>query len=62
MYKEPDAMREIHKIRENLYKEEKELTVQELIAEIHKEAEEVRRKYNLKFRETLLPGPSLAIK
>ncbi len=55
MYKEPDAMREIHKIRERLYKEEKGLTVQELITEIHKEAEEVRRKYNLKFKEILLP-------
>lgn len=51
MYKEPKAMREIHEIREKLYEEEKNLSAKELIAKIHKEAEEVKKKYGLKFKK-----------
>lgn len=50
MIKEPIAMEEIHKIREKLYEEEKKLNTKDLINKIHKEAEEVKKKYNFKFR------------
>lgn len=50
MYEEPKAMKEIHEIREKLYEEEKVLSVSNLIAKIHKEAEEVKKKYGLKFK------------
>lgn len=43
-------MREIHEIREKLYEEEKGLSTKELIAKIHREAEEVKKKYSLNFR------------
>jgi len=52
MYKEPKPMREIHAIQEKLYDEEKGLSDKERIAKIHKEAEELIKKYGLKFRAT----------
>ena len=50
MYKEPRPMREIHEIQERLYAEEKNLTPQERIAKIHREAEELIKEYGLKFK------------
>jgi hypothetical protein len=50
MNKEPEPMREIHEIRVNLYKENKNLSHQEHIAKVHKEAEEIIKKYRLKVR------------
>jgi len=44
------VLEEIHKIRENIYKEQKGLTTKEVVKKIHKEAEEVIKKYGLKFR------------
>ena len=49
-YKEPEAMREIHEIRLKLYEEEKNLTVEQKIAKIHKEAQEAIDKYGIKFK------------
>ena len=54
MNKEPKAMEEIHNIREKLYDEEKNLSAKELIIKIHKEAEEAKKKYGLKFRVPLV--------
>lgn len=51
MYKEPEAMREIHEIRERLYEEEKDLSPEEKIAKIHREAEEVIKKYGLRLKK-----------
>ncbi|MHC4444149.1 MAG: hypothetical protein ACYTF1_17135 [Planctomycetota bacterium] len=51
MYKEPRAMKEIHEIQEKLYEEEKNLSTSELIAKIHQEAEEAKKKYGLKFKK-----------
>ena len=51
MYKEPEAMREIHEIRERLYEEEKHLTREERIAKIKREARESVKKYGLKFNK-----------
>jgi len=46
--KEPKTMQELHKIREELYNETKHLSLKEKVEYIHKEAEEVKRRYNLK--------------
>jgi len=51
VYKEPKAMREIHEIREKLYEEGKKLSTEELIAKVHREVEEVKVKYGLRFRK-----------
>jgi trimethylamine:corrinoid methyltransferase-like protein len=45
------VLEEIHKIRENIYKEQKGLTTKEVVKKIHKEAEEVIKKYGLRFRQ-----------
>jgi trimethylamine:corrinoid methyltransferase-like protein len=44
------VLEEIHKIRENIYKEQKGLTTKEVVKKIHKEADEVIKKYGLRFR------------
>lgn len=51
MYKEPRPMKEIHEIRERLYEEEKNLSPEEKIAKIHREAEEAIKKYGLKLKK-----------
>ena len=51
MYKEPKAMREIHKIQEQLYEERRGLSDKEVIEKIRKEAEEVIEQYDLKFKK-----------
>lgn len=47
MYKEPKPIKEIHEIREKLYEENKNLSHQQHIAKVHKEAQEVIKKYGL---------------
>ncbi|MCK4244371.1 MAG: hypothetical protein KAX20_01960 [Candidatus Omnitrophica bacterium] len=54
MIKEPKSMEEIHKIREKLYEEEKDLTVEDLIAKIHREAEEVEKNTILNYEKLYL--------
>ncbi|MCB4792743.1 MAG: hypothetical protein LHV68_12785 [Elusimicrobia bacterium] len=49
-YKEPESMREIHEIRLKLHEEEKNLSIEEKIAKIHKEAQEAIKKYGIKFK------------
>ena len=49
--KEPKAMREIHQIREHLYREEKKISIKEKLAKIKKEANEAIRKYGFKFKK-----------
>lgn len=49
MHKEPKPLPEIHKIQRKLYAREKNLSQEELIAKIYKEAEEAEKKYNFKF-------------
>ena len=56
MYREPQAMREIHEIRERLYEEEKNLSPEEKIAKIKREAEEVIKKYGLQFKKHHVVG------
>ncbi|MEW6606937.1 MAG: hypothetical protein AB1414_05715 [bacterium] len=54
MYKEPRPMKEIHEIQKRFYEEEKNLPTDNLIAKIHREAEEVKKKYCLKFKKPSL--------
>lgn len=51
MEREPEAMREIHRIREQLYEEQKNLTPAERVAKINREADEAIRKYGLKLKK-----------
>ena len=46
--KEPKTMQELHKIRGELYNETKHLSLKEKMEYIHKEAEAVKKEYNLK--------------
>lgn len=59
MNKEPEPMRKIHEIRINLYEENKDLSHQEHIAKVHKETEEIIKKYRLKVRIPLQIGSEL---
>ena len=51
MYKEPEAMREIHDIREKMSEEMRGMTNKEKIEYIHKAAEDAKKKYGLKFKK-----------
>ena len=48
MQNEPRPMREIHKIREKIYEEQKNMSDKERLGVIHKEAEEAKKKWGLK--------------
>ena len=50
MYKEPKSMQEIHEIREKMAEEHKGLSGKEIVDRINNEAEEVIKKYGLKFK------------
>ncbi len=52
--KEPKAMREIHKIREEHYLMTKDLSPKERVLETRRKAEEIIKKYNLKFLEMVV--------
>jgi hypothetical protein len=51
MHRESESMKELHKIREEIYEETKHMTVAEKIAYINKEADEVEKKYGLHLRK-----------
>ena len=48
MFRESKTMRELHKIQEQIYREEKGLTGKQIIEKTHREVEEIKRKYNLR--------------
>jgi|GEM_PF-1277578 hypothetical protein len=52
MSKEPEAMRMIHKIQEEIYEDTKHMTVAQKVAYINKEAQELEKNYNLHLRKT----------
>ena len=56
MLKEPESMAQIHRIREQLYEEEKDLSPQERVAKIHREAEVLLKKWGLKLRRVAPPS------
>ena len=51
MGEEARPMREIHEIQERIYEEQKSMTDKEKIGAVHKEAEDVRKKYGLKIKK-----------
>lgn len=51
MFKEPKPMKEIHKIQEKLYEEQKKMSDKEKLAALHREAEETEKKYGLTLRK-----------
>ena len=53
MFREPKPLRQIHKIQEAIYKEEKNLTSKERIIKIRKEADALRRKFKLTTKQTV---------
>jgi len=48
MLKTPKALREIHKIQEQIYHEEKDLTGKQVIEKTGQEVEAIKKKYNLR--------------
>jgi len=50
MFKEPKAMREIHKIQEKIYEEEKGLTSEQRLRRVKDEARKFMEKYGIKSR------------
>ncbi len=50
MYQEPEPMKEIHRIREKLYEEDKNLSHKEHAAKVNKEAHDYIRKHGLKVK------------
>lgn len=53
MRRESQGMNELHKIREQIHEETKDMNIEEKIAYINKEADEVEKKYGLNLRKTL---------
>jgi protein-disulfide isomerase-like protein with CxxC motif len=51
MNKEPEAMRQIHRIQERIYEETKDMISDEFLEYIHNAAEEARKKYGLKLKK-----------
>ncbi len=49
--KEPRALKEIHEIRENIYKETKHLTPEERAEQTNKIGKAILEKYSLKFKQ-----------
>mgnify|MGYP000415598139 CR=1 FL=1 len=50
MYQEPQPMREIHRIRQQMHEEMKNMTTEQKIKYIHKCAEKAKKKYGLKLK------------
>lgn len=51
MFREPKALKEIHKIQETICKEERRLTSRERILKIRREADALRKKFKLAAKE-----------
>ena len=47
MFRQPKALKEINKIQETIYREEKKMSSRERVAKIHREAESLRKKYSV---------------
>ena len=48
MYKEPKAMREIHRIQEKIYEEEKDMTPAQRIRRVKESARKLMEEYGIK--------------
>ena len=56
MFREPKAMREIHKIQEKLYEERKGLTSEQEIRLIRENAQIMKEKYGIKSKNRTTTG------
>jgi hypothetical protein len=56
MFKEPKAMREIHKIQEKIYEEEKKLTPAQRIHRVKEAARKLMEEYGLKSKTHVAIG------
>ena len=52
MFREPKSLREIHKIQEQIYREEKGLTDKQVIEKTRREVEAFKKKYGLNLKQT----------
>lgn len=52
-YEEPETMKELHRIREKLYEETKDMTSEELIRKIHEDADAFKKEFGLKLRKKI---------
>jgi hypothetical protein len=52
--REPEAMREIHKIREEMYEEMKNMSTRERVQKIKEEAEACKKEFGLKLPQRVL--------
>ena len=57
MSTEPESMAQIHRIREQLYEEEKHLSPQERVAKIHREADALLKAWGLTLKRVPPPDP-----
>ena len=53
MFRQPKALKEIHKIQESIYREEKRMTPKERVIKIHQESNVLRKKYGLTSKQTV---------
>jgi len=51
MFREPKSLREIHKIQEQIYREEKGLTDKQVIEKTRCEVAAIKKKYGLNFKQ-----------
>ena len=50
-YEEPETMKELHRIREKLYEEMKDMTTDERVRWINEQAENFEKEFGLKLRK-----------
>ena len=53
MFRQPNALKEINKIQETIYKEEKKMSSKERVNRVRAEAEALRRKYALRKKQVV---------
>jgi len=51
MYQESESIKQLHKIREQIYEETKHMSVEEKVNFINRQADEVEKKYDLHLRK-----------
>jgi len=51
MFREPKSMKEIHKIQEQIHREEKGLTGRQIIVKTRCEVEAIKKKYGLRTKQ-----------
>lgn len=56
MSREPESMAQIHRIREQLYAQERHLSPQARVAKIHREADALLKQWGLKLKRVTAPA------